>query len=51
MQQLLIDDCVVISGAVRRKIFVWPKRVIAWPQTEAMAPSNLRFVDLVDAPR
>jgi oligopeptide transport system substrate-binding protein len=44
MNQQLIDDCVVISGAVRRGLNVWRKPWIVWPDSHMMAGRALRFV-------
>jgi oligopeptide transport system substrate-binding protein len=44
MNQQLIDDCVVISGASRRIVSVWRKPWRAWPDNAMMAGRMLRFV-------
>jgi len=46
MNQRLIDDCVVISGAVRQPFSVWRKPWRVWPDSAMMAGRTLRFVGL-----
>ena len=46
MNQRLIDDCVVISGAVRQPFSVWRKPWRVWPDSAMMAGRTLRFVAL-----
>ena len=46
MNQRLIDDCVVISGAVRQPFIVWRKPWRVWPDSAMMAGRTLRFVAL-----
>ena len=46
MNQRLIEDCVVISGAVRRGFRVWRKPWRVWPDSAMMAGRTLRFVGL-----
>ncbi len=48
MNQMVIDDCVVISGLSRTRIYLWHKDVIAMPDREIVSGFFLRFVDLVD---
>lgn len=48
LNQLLIDDCVVLSGASRRQISVWKKPWRAWPDSQMMVGRMLRFVALGD---
>ena len=44
LNQLLIDDCVVLSGASRRQISVWKKPWQAWPDSQMMVGRMLRFI-------
>ena len=44
MNQRLIDDCVVISGAVRQPFSIWRKPWRVWPDSAMMAGRTLRFV-------
>lgn len=44
LNQMLIDDCVVISGASRRQISVWKKPWRAWPDSHMMIGRMLRFI-------
>ncbi len=48
MNQMLIDDCVVISGLARTRIYLWHKNIIAVPDREIVGGYFLRFVDTVD---
>jgi oligopeptide transport system substrate-binding protein len=44
MNQQLIDDCVVISGASRRFVSIWRKPWRVWPDNAMMVGRMLRFV-------
>ncbi len=46
MNQLVIDDCVVISGLSRNKIHLWHKNVITFPDREIVGGYHLRYVDV-----
>ncbi len=48
MNQMIIDDCVTISGIARMRIYLWHKDVIAMPDREIVGGFYLRFVDIVD---
>lgn len=48
MNQMIIDDCVAISGLSRTRIYLWHKNVIAMPDREIVSGFFLRFVDIVD---
>lgn len=48
MNRMLIDDCVVISGLARTRIYLWHKNIIALPDREIVGGYFLRFVDTVD---
>ncbi len=47
MNQMIIDDCVVISGLSRNKIHLWHKNVITYPDREIAGGYHLRYVDIV----
>lgn len=46
MNQMIIDDCVVISGLARNKIHLWHKNVITYPDREIVGGFHLRYVDI-----
>ncbi len=46
MNQLVIDDCVTITGLSRTRIYLWHKNVIALPDREIVGGFFLRFVDI-----
>ncbi|MCF6300973.1 MAG: ABC transporter substrate-binding protein [Proteobacteria bacterium] len=46
MNQMVIDDCVVISGLSRNKIHLWHKNVITFPDREILGGFHLRYVDV-----
>ena len=46
MNQMVIDDCVVISGLARNKIHLWHKNVISFPDREIVGGFHLRYVDV-----
>ncbi len=46
MNQLLIDDCVVVSGLSRNRIFLWHKNVIGYPDREILGGFWLKYVDV-----
>jgi len=48
MNQILIDDCVTISGLARTRIYLWHNDVIAMPDREIVGGFYLRFVDIAD---
>ena len=48
MNQMLIDDCVTISGIARMRIYLWHKDVIAMPDREIVGGFYLRFVDIAN---
>jgi ABC-type transport system substrate-binding protein len=47
MNQMVIDDCVAITGLSRTRIYLWHRDVIAVPDREIVGGFWLRFVDLV----
>jgi oligopeptide transport system substrate-binding protein len=46
MNQMVIDDCVVISGLARNKINLWHKNVITYPDREIVGGFHLKYVDV-----
>jgi hypothetical protein len=48
MNQILIDDCVTISGLSRTRVYLWHKNIIAMPDREIVGGFYLRFVDIAD---
>ena len=46
MNQLLIEDCVAISGLARTVIYLWHKDVYAYPDTEIVGGFFLKYVDV-----
>jgi ABC-type transport system substrate-binding protein len=46
MNQLVIDDCVSITGLSRTRIYLWHKNVIGVPDREIVGGYWLRFVDV-----
>ena len=46
MNQIVIDDCVVISGLSRNKIHLWHKNVITFPDREILGGFHLKYVDI-----
>ena len=49
MNKILIDDCVVISGLSRTRIYLWHKNVIAIPDREILGGEFLKYVDVLPA--
>lgn len=50
MSQMVIDDCVTISGLSRNRIYLWHKDVIGLPNREILGGFWLRYVDIQTAP-
>ena len=46
MNQMVIDDCAVVSGLSRMRIHLWHKDVIALPDREIVGGFFLKYVDL-----
>ena len=46
MNQMLIDDCVAITGLTRMRITLWHKNVIAVPDSSIVGGDFLRYVDV-----
>ena len=47
MNQMVIDDCVAITGISRTRIYLWHRNVIAVPDREIVGGFWLKYVDLV----
>jgi len=50
MNQIVLDDCVAITGIARTRIYLWHKNVIAVPDREILGGFWLKYVDLVPEP-
>jgi oligopeptide transport system substrate-binding protein len=48
MNQMVIDDCLAVTGMARTRIYVWHKNVIALPDREIVGGFFLKYVDLED---
>jgi oligopeptide transport system substrate-binding protein len=48
MNQMVIDDCVAVSGFARTRIHLWHKDVIALPDREIVGGFFLKYVDLAE---
>ncbi len=46
LNQMVIDDCVVLSGLSRKRIYLWHKDVIMYPDREILGGFFLRYVDV-----
>ncbi len=52
MNQLVIDDCVAITGLARTRVYLWHRNVIAIPDREIVGGFFLKYVDVLpEAPR
>jgi hypothetical protein len=51
MNEMVIDDCVAISGLSRVGIALWHKNVIALPDRNFVGGRFLNFVDIGEPPR
>ncbi len=46
MNQMLVDDCVAVTGLTRTRIVLWHNNVIAVPDSSIVAGNFLRYVDV-----
>jgi oligopeptide transport system substrate-binding protein len=46
MNQMVIDDCLSVTGLARIRIHLWHKDVIALPDREIVGGFFLKYVDL-----
>ena len=49
MNQMVIDDCVAMTGLSRTRIYLWHKNVVAVPDREIVGGFFLKYVDLLPA--
>jgi ABC-type transport system substrate-binding protein len=49
MNQILIDDCVGMTGLARNRIYLWHKNIVAMPDREIVGGYFLRYVDVLPA--
>jgi len=49
MNQMVIDDCISITGLARMRVLLWHKDVIGFPDREITGGFWLKYVDVVDA--
>ena len=47
MNQMVIDDCVAITGLARTRIYLWHRNVIAIPDREIVGGFFLKYVDVL----
>lgn len=47
MNELLIDDCVAMTGLSRMQVFVWHKNVVAMPDRGIVGGFFLKYVDVL----
>jgi ABC-type transport system substrate-binding protein len=47
MNQMVIDDCVAISGLSRNRIYLWHKNVVTVPDREIVGGFSLRYADVL----
>jgi hypothetical protein len=46
MNQLVIDDCVAVTGLSRTRIMLWHKDIIAIPDREIVGGFFMKYVDI-----
>lgn len=46
MNQMVVDDCVLVSGLSRNKIHLWHKNVITYPDRQMLGGGHVRYVDV-----
>lgn len=49
MNQMVIDDCVAMTGLARNRIYLWHKNVVAVPDRDIVGGFFLRYVDVLPA--
>jgi ABC-type transport system substrate-binding protein len=47
LSQMVIDDCVAVTGLARTRLHLWHKDVIAFPDREIVGGFFLKYVDVV----
>jgi oligopeptide transport system substrate-binding protein len=48
MNEILIEDCVAITGIARTRVFLWHKDVVAIPDREIVGGFWLKYVDVLE---
>ena len=48
MNQMVIDDCISMTGLARTRILLWHKDVVAFPDREIVGGFWLKYVDVAD---
>ena len=46
MNEMVIDDCVAITGMSRNKVYLWHKNVVGVPDREILGGFWLKYVDV-----
>jgi hypothetical protein len=46
MNQLVINDCVAVTGLSRTRIMLWHKDIIAFPDREIVGGFFMKYVDI-----
>ncbi len=46
LNKMVIDDCVIISGLSRNKIYLWHKDVIMFPDRDVLGGAFARYIDV-----
>jgi oligopeptide transport system substrate-binding protein len=46
LNQMIIDDCVTISGFSRTRIYLWHKNAIMWPVRDYIGGASLKYMDV-----
>lgn len=47
MNEILIEDCALISGLVRKKAYIWHKNVVLYPNKEFMG-NFFKYIDILE---
>lgn len=48
MNQMVIDDCVSISGLSRNRVMMWHKNVVSYPDRQIVGGFHIKYVDFKD---
>ncbi len=48
MNEIVVDDCVAMTGISRTRVLMWHKDVIAFPDREILGGFFMRYVDLAE---
>ena len=49
MNQMVVDDCVAISGLSRTEIVLWHKNIVAVPDRSFVGGRFLQYVDVLNS--